>query len=86
LEPLYEQQFLDASYGFRPGRSAHQALDALWQRIMPLSQCWLIGLDPAPSSGHCTSKGIERGSNHCLWSYVWVEDLVQPFDYPPQIV
>jgi RNA-directed DNA polymerase len=45
LEPLYEQQFLDASYGFRPGRSAHQALDALWQRIMPLSQCWLIELD-----------------------------------------
>jgi hypothetical protein len=34
LEPLYEQQFLDVSYGFRPGRSAHQALDALW-RITP---------------------------------------------------
>jgi hypothetical protein len=30
LEPLYEQQFLDCSYGFRPGRSAHQALDELW--------------------------------------------------------
>ena len=45
LEPLYEQQFLDASYGFRPGRSAHQALDALWQRIMPLTECWLIELD-----------------------------------------
>jgi Reverse transcriptase (RNA-dependent DNA polymerase) len=45
LEPLYEQQFLDSSYGFRPGRSAHQALDALWQRIMPLAQCWLIELD-----------------------------------------
>jgi group II intron reverse transcriptase/maturase len=45
VEPLYEQQFLDSSYGFRPGRSAHQALDALWQRIMPLAQCWLIELD-----------------------------------------
>jgi len=45
LEPLYEQQFLDCSYGFRPGRSAHQALDELWQRIMPLPQCWLIELD-----------------------------------------
>jgi RNA-directed DNA polymerase len=32
LEPLYEQQFLDCSYGFRPGRSAHQALDELWRR------------------------------------------------------
>ena len=32
LEAVYEQDFLDCSYGFRPGRSAHQALDALRQR------------------------------------------------------
>ena len=25
LEPVYEQDFLDCSYGFRPNRSAHQA-------------------------------------------------------------
>ena len=29
LEPIYEQAFLGFSYGFRPGRSPHQALDAL---------------------------------------------------------
>src|SRR3954454_20926098 len=29
LEAIYEQDFLPCSYGFRPGRSAHQALDAL---------------------------------------------------------
>lgn len=29
LEALYEQEFLDSSYGFRPGRSAHDALRAL---------------------------------------------------------
>ena len=29
LEPIYEQDFLDCSYGFRPGRSAHRALAAL---------------------------------------------------------
>jgi len=29
LEAVYEQDFLDCSYGFRPKRSAHQALDAL---------------------------------------------------------
>jgi hypothetical protein len=45
-----------------------------------------IGLDPVPSSGHRTSKGIEHSSDHRLWRHVWVEDLVQPFDYPPQIV
>src|SRR3954449_6607198 len=33
LESVYEQDFLDCSYGFRPGRSAHQALDALWHRV-----------------------------------------------------
>jgi RNA-directed DNA polymerase len=29
LEPIFEADFLDCSYGFRPGRSAHQALDAV---------------------------------------------------------
>ena len=29
LEAVYEQDFLPCSYGFRPGRSAHQALQAL---------------------------------------------------------
>ncbi len=29
LEPIFEADFLDASYGFRPGRNAHQALDAI---------------------------------------------------------
>jgi RNA-directed DNA polymerase len=32
LEPIYEQDFYPCSYGFRPGRSAHQALAALWQQ------------------------------------------------------
>jgi len=45
LEPIYEQQFLDCSYGFRPRRSAHQALDALWKHTMSLPQGWLIELD-----------------------------------------
>jgi group II intron reverse transcriptase/maturase len=30
LEPIYEEQFLGMSYGFRPGRSQHDALDALF--------------------------------------------------------
>jgi len=29
LEPIFEADFKDCSYGFRPGRSAHQALEAL---------------------------------------------------------
>lgn len=45
LEPLYEQDFLDCSYGFRPGRSAHQALQALWRRLMEVGGGWVIDLD-----------------------------------------
>jgi RNA-directed DNA polymerase len=45
LEPLYEQDFLDCSYGFRPGRSAHQALEALWRHLMDMRGGWVIDLD-----------------------------------------
>ena len=45
LEPIFEQDFLDCSYGFRPGRSAHQALDALWRGLMAMGGGWIIDLD-----------------------------------------
>ena len=45
LEPIYEHDFLDCSYGFRPGRSAHQALEALWKGLMDLGGGWVIDLD-----------------------------------------
>jgi group II intron reverse transcriptase/maturase len=45
LEALYEQDFLDCSYGFRPGRSAHQALDSLWQQTMAMGGGWILDVD-----------------------------------------
>ena len=45
LEAVYEQDFLDCSYGFRPGRSAHQALDALWHRLMEVRGGWVLEID-----------------------------------------
>jgi group II intron reverse transcriptase/maturase len=45
LEPLYEQDFYDCSYGFRPGRSAHQALEALWQQLTALGGGWVVEVD-----------------------------------------
>ena len=45
LEPVYEQDFLDCSYGFRPGRGAHQALQALWDGLMEFGGGWVIDLD-----------------------------------------
>lgn len=34
LEPVYEADFKSCSYGFRPGKSAHNALEALWKQSM----------------------------------------------------
>jgi RNA-directed DNA polymerase len=45
LEPIYEQDFHDCSYGFRPGRSAHQALEALWQQVMRSDGGWIVEVD-----------------------------------------
>ncbi len=33
LEPIFEADFEECSYGFRPGRSAHQALDAMGENL-----------------------------------------------------
>jgi RNA-directed DNA polymerase len=45
LEPIYEQDFDPGSYGFRPGRSAHQALEDLWQRTMTRGGGWILEVD-----------------------------------------
>jgi group II intron reverse transcriptase/maturase len=45
LEAVYEQDFLDCSYGFRPRRSAHQALQAVWKQAMGLGSCWVLEAD-----------------------------------------
>jgi len=42
LEAVYEQDFLDCSYGFRPGRSPHQALEALWRPAMDFGGGWVV--------------------------------------------
>ncbi len=39
------RDFLDCSYGFRPKRSAHKALGALWRQLMGVRGGWLIELD-----------------------------------------
>jgi RNA-directed DNA polymerase len=45
LEAIYEQDFLDCSYGFRPGRSPHQALHALRERCMQEGIGWIVDAD-----------------------------------------
>ena len=45
LEPIYEQDFMPCSYGFRPGRSAHDALAALRTGVMEEGHRWVIDAD-----------------------------------------
>ena len=45
LEPIYEQSFYDVSYGFRPGKSQHQALKRLRDGLMENREGWVIDLD-----------------------------------------
>jgi group II intron reverse transcriptase/maturase len=45
LEQVYEEDFLGFSYGFRPGRSCHNALDALWMGIAHRKVNWVLDAD-----------------------------------------
>jgi group II intron reverse transcriptase/maturase len=45
MEPIYEQEFYDCSYGFRPGRSARQALQELWMQLTKWRRGWVLELD-----------------------------------------
>ena len=45
LEPIYEQEFYDFSYGFRPGKSAHDALERIWKESMAIGGGFIIDMD-----------------------------------------
>jgi group II intron maturase len=64
LEAIYEQDFLPCSYGFRPGRSAHQALQALRTGFMSHGLRWVIDLDIAMHNP-CIRGWINYYSHFC---------------------
>jgi group II intron reverse transcriptase/maturase len=45
LNGIYEQDFLGFSYGFRPGRSQHHALDAVWVGVTRRKVNWVLDVD-----------------------------------------
>ena len=66
LEPIYERDFMAGSYGFRPGRSAHQALEAFRRAAHELSGRLCLGsghpkvfrqLGSWPSAGISSTSG-----------------------------
>jgi RNA-directed DNA polymerase len=45
LNVIHEREFIGFSYGFRPGRSQHDALDALWVGISNTRVNWIVDAD-----------------------------------------
>jgi RNA-directed DNA polymerase len=45
LNAIYETDFVGFSYGFRPGRNQHQALDAVWVGIKRKRVGWVLDAD-----------------------------------------
>jgi len=45
LEPILEREFYDFSYGFRPGKSAHHALERIWKESMGMNGGYVIDMD-----------------------------------------
>lgn len=60
MEAVYEQDFLDCSYGFRPGRSAHQALEVLWKGLMNMKGGWVIEVDIKDFFGSLDHKQLRQ--------------------------
>jgi RNA-directed DNA polymerase len=45
LEPIYEGMFHDSSYGFRPGRSAHECVKNIREGIQQFNGCYVLDVD-----------------------------------------
>jgi group II intron reverse transcriptase/maturase len=45
VEPIYEQEFLPFSFGFRPGQSQHKALDYLREQCFEQRVQWVLEVD-----------------------------------------
>ncbi|RQT02021.1 MULTISPECIES: group II intron reverse transcriptase/maturase [Burkholderia] len=74
LEPLVEPVFHDDSYGYRPGRSAHRALDVARQRCW--NYAWALDLDIKNFFGsidwELMMRAVRRHTD-CAWVLLYVE-------------
>ena len=61
LETIYEQDFSDCSFGYRPGRSAHQALEVIRRTLMEMKGGWVLEVDIKDFFGsidHAKLRGV----------------------------
>ena len=71
LNAIYEADFLGFSYGFRPGRSPHKALDALYAGILTKKVNWVLDLDIRGFSIPSTTDGWSSSSSIGLRTGAW---------------
>ena len=64
LNQIYEEAFLGFSYGFRPGRSQHAALDALATGILRQPIHWVLDLDVVRCFESFDRAWLERFLQH----------------------
>jgi group II intron reverse transcriptase/maturase len=64
LNAIYEQDFVGFSYGFRPGRKAHDALDALAAGIMTRRVNWVLDADFRDYFSSLDHRWLERFLEH----------------------
>src|ERR671922_665993 len=64
LNAVYEADFLGFSYGFRPGRSPHQALDALAVAIQRRKVSWILDADIRGYFEHIDRSWMTRFLEH----------------------
>src|SRR6266581_6286049 len=64
LKAIYETDFLGFSYGFRPGRSQHQALDALYTGLLTKKVNWVLDLDIQGFFDGISHEGLVKFVEH----------------------
>jgi len=64
LNCIYEDEFLGFSYGFRPGRGPHDALDALDVAINNRKVCWIVDADIQNCFGSVSQEWLVRFLEH----------------------
>src|SRR5580698_4930446 len=64
LNAIYETDFLGFSYGFRPGRSPHHALDALYTGLLTRKVNWVLDLDIRGFFDHLSHEWLVKFVEH----------------------
>lgn len=90
LEAVYEQDFFDFSFAYRPGRTQHEALEGLWRAAMQMGGGWLLEVDIKDCFGSfehkhlraCLDKRVKDGVirkaiDKWLKAGIWEEGRVE---------